>query len=97
MLTLRSRAIAVAAAAAFALTSFGTVQANAGSRQGDAIAAAAIIGLFGTVAAIAAANARDRHYYREPYAAYPGGDRYYGRPVHPGHRGHGWHRHPRHY
>ena len=101
MLSLRSRAIAVVAAAAFALTTFGMAPANAGGRHrhGDAIAAAAIIGLFGTVAAIAAANARDRHghydrhHYRPPYAAYPG-DRYYHRgPVYHGPRWDGRHRH----
>lgn len=95
MLSLRSRAIAVVAAAAFALTTFGMAPADAGSRHrhGDAIAAAAIIGLFGTVAAIAAANARHDRYYRPPYAAYPG-DRYYHRgPVYHGPRWDGRHRH----
>jgi hypothetical protein len=100
MLTLRSRAIAVAAAAAFTLATFAPGTAEARVRNGDAVAAAAIVGLFGAVAAIAAANARDRYearYYRPPYAVHPGYGYGYRGPVHPGHRWQGWHRHHRHY
>jgi hypothetical protein len=96
MPTFRSRAIAVAAAAAFAVAAFAPGTAEAKVRNGDAVAAAAIVGLFGAVAAIAAANARDRYearYYRPPYAVHPGYG--YRGPVHPGPRWHGWHRHHR--
>ena len=71
MFTIRSRAIAAAAAAAIALTSFSAAPANAGRRHGDAVAAAAIAGVFGTVAAVIAAKAaRDRYkaYYGPHYA-----------------------------
>jgi hypothetical protein len=95
MFTIRSRAIAAVAAAAFALTAFSTAPANAGTRRGDAVALAAIAGLFGTIAAVAAANAaRDRHpgYYRPyPVAPYAGAQVYRG-PVHHGPRWSGWHR-----
>ena len=68
MLINRKRMIAVTAAAAIALStaSFST-PANARSRD-DAVAVATIMGVFGTIAAIAAADAaRDR--YHEPYYA----------------------------
>ncbi len=97
MLTIRNRVIAVVAAAAFSLAAFAPGTAEARTRNGDAVAAAAIVGLFGAVAAIAAANARDRHearYYRPPYAVHPGYG-YHG-PVHHGPRWHGWHGHHRH-
>jgi hypothetical protein len=96
-MTIRKSAIAILAAAAFSLAAFAPGTAEARPRNGDAVAAAAIVGLFGAVAAIAAANARDRYearYYRPPYAAHPGYG--YRGPVHPGHRWNGWHRHHRH-
>ena len=92
MLTIRKSVIATVAAAAIALTSFGVAPANAGRRHGDAVAAAAIAGVFGTVAAVIAAKAaRDRykahygpHYgyapqygYAAPYAY--GAPAYHGR------------------
>ncbi len=95
MLTIRSRVIAAAAAAAIALTAFSAAPAQARVRNGDAVAAAAIAGLFGTIATIAAANAARDHYgyYRPRYVApYPGVPVYRG-PVHRSHRWGGWHRH----
>ncbi len=96
MLTIRSCAIAAAAAAAIALTSFTATPASAG-RRGDAVALGAIVGLFGTVAAIAAANAHDRResYYRPRYVQPGYGGRYIHGPVHRGPRWDGWHRHHR--
>jgi hypothetical protein len=95
MFTIRRRAIAAAAAAAVALTMFGAAPASAGSRNGNAVAAAAIAGVFGTVAALIAADAaRDRYaaYYGPRYAPYP----YRGAPLYRGYRGgpqwNGWHR-----
>jgi hypothetical protein len=71
MFTIRKSVIATVAAAAIALTSFGAAPAHAGYRRGDAVAAAAIAGVFGTVAAvIAAKSARDRYnayYGPRPY------------------------------
>ena len=93
MLTLRSRAIAIVAAAAIAPTSF-SASANAGSRHGDAVALAAIAGVFGTIATIAAANAaRDRYdaYYGPRYAPGYGAYQYRG-PVHGGPQWRSWHR-----
>ena len=52
--------IATVAAAAIALTSFGAAPAHAGYRRGDAVAAAAIAGVFGTVAAVIAAKNQHR-------------------------------------
>jgi hypothetical protein len=93
MFTIRSRVIAAAAAAAIALTAFSTAPAQARVRNGDAIALGAIVGLFGTVAALAAANAaRDRHYGPYYAAPHPGAPVYRG-PVHRSHRWGGWHRH----
>jgi hypothetical protein len=93
------RATAVAIAAAVALATVSLTPAHAG-RRGDAAAVAAVVGLFGTVAAIAAANAaRDRayDYYDGPvYAAPPQAyaPRYRGQGWHRGHHLHGrhWHR-----
>jgi hypothetical protein len=105
MFTIRSRAIAGAAAVAIAFTSFGAAPANADYRHGDAVAAAAIAGVFGTVAAVIAAKAaRDRHkayygpHYATPYhggyaAPYAYGVPAYRGPFHGGPRWGGWHRH----
>jgi hypothetical protein len=91
MFTFRHRAMATVAAAAIALTSFSFTPAKAGMRTGDAVALAAIAGVFGTVAALAARD-RHNHYYRPHYAApYPGP--YVRGPVHHGPRWGGWHRH----
>jgi hypothetical protein len=81
--------IAAALAAAVVLTSIGITSADARSRhhnRGNAAAAAAVIGLFGTVAALAAADSyRGRYYYGSPYdgpyaygPAYGYAPRYYG-------------------
>lgn len=73
----------------------GTWDLSARSRhrryRNDAAVAAAVIGLFGTIAALAAAERhRDRYYYGSPYV----GPRYYG----PGPRHRHWrHRHHRHH
>ena len=68
-----SRAIAVAAAAAIALTAV-ALPANAGGgyyhRDNDAAAAAAVIGIFGTMAAIIAANQHRGHHHGYRYV-YP--------------------------
>jgi hypothetical protein len=95
MFTIRKSAIALIAATAIALTSFGAAPANAGYRHGDAAAAAAIAGVFGTVAAIIAAKAaRDR--YRAAYGPYYAAPYGYGVAPHYGYYGgprwHGWHR-----
>ncbi len=62
-----SRAIATAAAAAIALSTFSMQPAEAGSRHyrynDDAAAAAAMITIFGAMVALAASN-QDRHHYR---------------------------------
>ena len=106
MFTIRKSAIALIAATAMALTSFGAAPAHAGYRHGDAAAAAAIAGVFGTVAAVIAAKAaRDRykayhgpHYgYAAPYhggyaAPYAYGAPGYHSRFHGGPRWHGWHR-----
>jgi hypothetical protein len=102
MFTIRKSVIATVAAAAIALTSFGAAPAHAGYRRGDAVAAAAIAGVFGTVAAVIAAKAaRDRYnaYYRPQYVPYGygapyayGAPAYYGRPFQSGPRWGGWHR-----
>ena len=91
MFTTRSRALAAVAAAAIAFTAISFTPANAGPRRGDAVALAAIVGLFGTVAAIAAANAHERS-YRPHYRAHDYGAPVYRGPVHRGHRWNGWHR-----
>ena len=88
MLTNRMRILAATVAAAVAFTSASFTPASARSR-GDAAALAAIVGVFGTIAAIAAADAyRDHHphyyghrpYYGGPYAPPPA---YYGGPYGP--------------
>jgi hypothetical protein len=75
MRMLTSRAIATAAAAAIALTTFSLQPAAAGSRHGnDAAALAAFAAVFGTIAAIVAAeHYRDRPHYRPPYNYGPAG------------------------
>jgi hypothetical protein len=88
----RMRAISAALAAAVALTTMSFTPANA-SRRGDAAVLGAVVGLFGTIATIAAANAaRDRYYDGPVYAPPVYGPRYYG--GHPGWHGrhHHWHR-----
>ncbi len=71
MLTKANRAIAAATAAAIALTAF---SAPASARHyGNRAALGAIVGVFGTIAALAAADAY-RHdgygYYGRPYGGY---------------------------
>ena len=91
MLTIRHHAIAIAAASAIALTSFNATPAKADMSAGDAVALAAIAGVFGTVAALAS---RDRHhgYYRPHYVAPRYGAPHFRGPVHRGPRWDGWHR-----
>jgi hypothetical protein len=85
MRTFTSRAIATAAAAAIALTTFGLQPAAAGHRHGgDAAALAAFVAMFGTMAAIIAAEQRRE---RASYVYHPS---YTYGPVH-----HGPVRHPR--
>jgi hypothetical protein len=71
MRTMTSRAIATAAAAAISLTTFSLEPAAAGSRYGnDAAAAAAFAAVFGTIAAIIAAEQyRDQPAYGPSYVA----------------------------
>lgn len=69
------RSIAAALAAAVVLSSVGINAAEARSRhyhRGNAAAVGAVIGLFGTIAALAAADSyRDRYYYYgSPYPYY---------------------------
>ena len=59
MLTNRMRAVAAAVAGAVALSAVSFTPAEARSRRGDALALAAVAGVFGTIAALAA---RDRYY-----------------------------------
>jgi hypothetical protein len=67
MRMLTSRAIATAAAAAIALTTFSLQPAAAGSRN-DAAALAAFAAVFGTIAAVVAAeHYRDRPHYERSY------------------------------
>jgi hypothetical protein len=75
MRILASRAITTAAAAVIALSTVGLQPAAASGRHGDAAAAAAIIGMFGTIAGLIAAEQ-----YRNDYAAAP----VYGAPVYEG-------------
>ena len=94
MRTFTGRAIATAAAAAIALTTFSLQPAAAGSRHGnDAAALAAFAAVFGSIAAIIAA---DQHRDRRSYGHRPS---YTYGPVHRGpvHHPHGpWqHRHHR--
>jgi hypothetical protein len=77
MRTITSRAIATAAAAAIALTTFSLQPAAAGSRHGDdAAALAAFAAVFGTIAAIIATEQYcDQPSYGPSYGygpAYPG-------------------------
>ena len=94
MRTFTSRAIATAAAAAIALTTFSLQPAAAGSRHGDdAAALGAFAAVFGTIAAIIAAEQyRDRSSY-EPSYTY--GPVYRGGPVHGPHGRHGYWQHYR--
>jgi hypothetical protein len=82
MRTFTGRAIATAAAAAIALTTFSLQPAAAGSRHGnDAAALAAFAAVFGTIAAIIAADQhRDRPSYRH-HRSYTHGPAYRA-PVH---------------
>ncbi len=80
MRTIMSRTIATAAAAAIALTTFSLQPATAGARHGDAAALGAFAAVFGTIAAIIAAEQyRDQPSYGPPYGPAYG----YG-PVYPG-------------
>jgi membrane associated rhomboid family serine protease len=88
MRTLMSRTIAISAAAAIALTTFGLQPAAAHPRDGDAAALGAFAAIFGTIAAIIAAEQyRDRTTYVPSYTYGP----VYGGPVH---RPYGHWRHP---
>jgi hypothetical protein len=82
MQTWKSRAVATVAVAAIALTAFSLQPAAAHPRHGnDAAAFAAFAAVFGTIAAIVAAEQyRDRHSYEPSYGygadyrgPYPGG------------------------
>jgi len=82
MRTILSRTIATAAAAAIALTTFSLQPAAAGSR-GDAAALGAFAAVFGTIAAIIAAEQyRDQPAYGQPYGPAYGPSYGYG-PVYP--------------
>jgi hypothetical protein len=89
------RTLIAAVAATVAFTSIGLSPAEARNRHyGRDTAVAAVVGLFGTIAATAAANSyRDNYYY-----GYYGGPYYYGYAPGPkygyggGHRGH-WYTH----
>jgi hypothetical protein len=71
--TWKSRALATAAAAAIALTTFSLQPASAAGRHGGDVAAlAAFAAVFGTIAAIVAAEQdRDQPYYAPPYGYGP--------------------------
>jgi hypothetical protein len=73
MRTWKSRAIATAAAAAIALTTFSLQPAYASGRHGGDVAAlAAFAAVFGSIAAIIAAEQdRDRPYYEPSYGYGP--------------------------
>ena len=87
MQTWKSRAIATAAATAIALTTFSLQPAAASPRHGDAAAFAAFAAIFGTIAAIAAAeHYRDQPYYAPSYRYGPP----YGGWHHEGHYHHRW-------
>jgi hypothetical protein len=91
-----TRLVAGVLAAAVLLGSIGIGSAEARSRhysRGNAAVAGAVIGLFGTIATLAARDAyRDRYYgggpyyYGQPYAYYPPAYRY----RHWHHRHHHW-------
>ena len=97
MLSFRMGAISAAVAAAIASTTVSVTPANA-SPRGDAAMLAAVAGVFGAIATVAAANAARDHYYDGPvYAAPPvyAVPSYYGpgyRPGFGGWRHHHWHR-----
>jgi hypothetical protein len=87
MRTLTSRAIATAAAVAIVLTTFSLQPAAAGSYRGnDAAALGAFAAVFGTIAAIIAAEQyRDQPSYESSYGYEPSygyGPVYRGGPVH---------------
>jgi hypothetical protein len=74
MRTLSNRAIAAATAVALGLTAIAATPASASPRRynhGNAAAIGAAVAIFGTIAAIAAANDRDRD-YREHYRPHYG-------------------------
>jgi hypothetical protein len=85
-----SRAIATAAAAAIALSTFSLQPAAAGNghyrNNGDAAAAAAMITIFGTMVALAASNQHRDHYYGGP--VYSGPSRGHWRSQHRNYRHH---------
>lgn len=89
------RSIAAALAAAVVLSSIGINSAEARTRhyhRGNAAAVGAVLGVFGTIAALAAADSyRDSYYYGSPY---PGPYAYgpgYGYAPYYGYRR--WHHH----
>src|SRR5581483_10607459 len=96
MRTMTSRAMATAAAAAIALSAFAVSPADARGRGNDAAAAAIMLGMFGTMAAIIASQRHDDDGYAPVYGepvyggwqASEGGGVYRG---HPGFRPHGGH------
>jgi hypothetical protein len=101
MLSFRNGAISAAVAAAIASTTMSVTPANA-SPRGDAAMLAAVAGVFGTIATIAAANAARDRYYDGP--VYYGGQAYAAPPAYvvPGYGYHrqgyrpglgGWRRH----
>lgn len=73
MRTWKSRAVATAAAAAIALTTFSLQPASAAGRHGGDVAAlAAFAAVFGTIVAIVAAEQdRDQPYYGPSYSYGP--------------------------
>jgi hypothetical protein len=90
-----SIAAALAAAVVLSTISFNAAEARPRHyNRGNAAAVGAIVGLFGTVAALAAADSyRDRYYYGGGpyYGAYGPGYGYYGGPRYYGRRH--YHRH----
>ena len=72
MRILANRAVTTAAAAVFALSIIGIQPASAGYRHGNGAALAAFAAIFGTVAAIIAAERyRDQYEPRYPYGGSP--------------------------
>jgi hypothetical protein len=106
MSTNKTRGVAMALAAAVALSAVTFTPAEARVRRNDAAALAAFAGIVGTIAVLASRSRnRDHYYYGQPayyygqpaYAApvYPAPG--YGGPVHVAPRpGYGWHRYHRH-
>jgi hypothetical protein len=96
-----SRMIAVASAAALVFTSFAVTPASAHHwHRGNAAVLGAVLGVFGTVAALAAADRYDHYYgypyYDGPYGYYYGGGPYgYYAPRHYAY--HRWHHHWHHH